>query len=201
MKFVNVVITGVGGQGLLTMARLLAEAAMARGFETLAAETHGMAQRGGSVVVFLRIGEEIYAPTFSSGMAHLVVSTELIEAVRSVPYLRSNGVLATNTKVIYPAIPGIYGSVDENQVLEWLRARIPNLYTVPASNVAESLGNPRATNMVMLGVASVILERWIDTEYLAKEVSKIGKGRIAEINRQAYERGREIAESLRVVKL
>jgi len=192
MKVLNIVVCGVGGQGLLTMARLLAEAALARGMDVAAAETHGMSQRGGSVIVYLRIGEKVYAPTFSRGQADMVLSTELVETLRNCVYMNRGTRVVTNTKVIYPAVPGVYSiRVEPSKAIEWLRQRVEKVFPIPASDIAMDCGNPQATNMVILGAASILLSEWIDAEKLRELVSKVGRGRVAEANLRAFERGQE----------
>jgi len=195
LKRVNVLVVGVGGQGLITMSRLLAEAALARGLEVMAAETHGMSQRGGSVVVFVKIGERVYSPTFSEGQANYILSTELVETFRNLVYASRNTIVATNTKVIYPAIPNVK-TVDPEELLNEIRNRVSKVIAVPASDIAEELGNPHATNMVILGIASVLLEDYLDCRYLEKVVGRVGRGRIAEANLAAYRKGVEIARSI-----
>ncbi len=197
MNRVNVLVVGVGGQGLITMSRLLAEAALAKGMEVMAAETHGMSQRGGSVVVFVRIGKKVYSPTFSEGQAHYILSTELVETFRNLVYASRNTVVATNTKVIYPALPNVK-PVDPNELLNEIRNRVARVIAVPASDIAEELGNPHATNMVILGIASVLLSDYVDPSYLERAVGRVGRGKIAEANLAAFRRGVEIArEQLR----
>jgi len=189
---VNIVVTGVGGQGLLTLARLLVESALAKGYDALAAETHGMSQRGGSVIVHVRIGKEVLAPTIPPGFADYILSTELMEAVRNCIYARKDTIVVVNTKIIYPALPGIVEHVSEDEVLKWLKQHIERLYPIPASSIAESLGAPQSTNMVILGAASALLKDYIDLGYLEKAVLKVGRGRLAELNLRAYLQGREI---------
>ncbi len=197
MNRVNVLVVGVGGQGLITMSRLLAEAALAKGMEVMAAETHGMSQRGGSVVVFVRIGKKVYSPTFSEGQAHYILSTELVETFRNLVYASRNTVVATNTKVIYPSLPNVK-PVDPNELLNEIRNRVARVIAVPASDIAEELGNPHATNMVILGIASVLLSDYVDPSYLERAVGRVGRGKIAEANLAAFRRGVEIArEQLR----
>ena len=188
MKSLNIVLVGVGGQGILTMARLLVEAAVARGLKALAAETHGMSQRGGSVIVHVRIGEQILSPLIPRGYADIVVGTELIETARYLVYASSSSTVLTNTKVITPPIPGIK-SVDAGHVIEWIRSRVSRLLLVEASRIAEELGFPQSTNMVMLGALSRLVNEWIDIDYLEKAVAQIGRGRIAELNLEAFRRG------------
>ena len=192
MDVVNIVVVGVGGQGLLTLSRLLVESALAKGYDASAAETHGMSQRGGSVIVHVRIGKEVLAPTIPPGFADYILSTELIETVRNCVYAHKDTAVVVNTKIIYPALPGIVKHVSENEVLKWLRQHIEKLYPIPASNIAESLGAPQSTNMVILGAASVLLKDYIDLEYLEKAVLRVGRGKIAELNLRAYLQGREI---------
>ncbi len=192
MDVVNIVVVGVGGQGLLTMSRLLVESAKARGYDATAAETHGMSQRGGSVIVYVRIGKEVLSPTIPPGLAHYILSTELMETVRNSIYANRDTVVITNTKIIYPAIPGAVKLVSEGEALKWLKERMPRLYPIAASNIAESLGAPQSTNMVILGATSIMLRDYLDVKYLENTVSKVGKGRIAELNLQAFRRGQEV---------
>jgi len=192
MDVINIVVVGVGGQGLLTLSRLLVESALAKGYDALAAETHGMSQRGGSVIVYVRIGKEVLAPTIPPGFADYILSTELMETVRNGVYARKDTVVVVNTKIIYPALPGIIKRVSEDEVLKWLRQHIERLYPIPASSIAESLGAPQSTNMVILGAASTLLRDYIDLEYLKKAVLRVGRGKIAELNLRAYLQGREI---------
>ncbi|NPA96295.1 MAG: indolepyruvate oxidoreductase subunit beta [Crenarchaeota archaeon] len=191
VRRINVLVIGVGGQGLITMSRLLAEAALAKGMDVSAAETHGMSQRGGSVVVFVRIGDRVLSPTFSEGQANYILSTELVETVRNLVYASRDTTIVTNTKVIYPALPNVK-PVDPSKLLELVKSRVSRVIDVPASQIAEEVGNPHATNMVILGVASVLLRDYLDTSYLEKAVSRIGKGKVAEANLAAYKRGVEI---------
>ncbi len=196
VKRVNILVVGVGGQGLITMSRLLAEAALAKGLEVAAAETHGMSQRGGSVVVFVRIGEGVLSPTFSEGQANYILSTELVETVRNLVYASSDTIVVTNTKVIYPAIPNVK-PVNPDKLLEFIRSRVGKVLAVPASRIAEEVGNPQATNMVILGIASVLLKDYVDSAYLEKAVSSIGRGKVAEANLRAFRKGVEIAREFR----
>ncbi len=190
----NIIVTGVGGQGLLTLSRLLIEAAKSKGLSVLAAETHGMSQRGGSVVVHVRLGSEITSPLIPIGGADMLISTELIETIRNLRYVNSNSYVITNTKIIYPAIPGVMNRVNEDQALQWLKktVRESRLILVPASDIAlKDVGFPQATNMVILGAATPLLKNWLDVEKLKELVSTVGRGSIREKNVLAFEKGME----------
>ncbi len=190
-RTVNIVVVGVGGQGLLTLSRILAEAAMARGLDALAAETHGLSQRGGTVIVHVRIGDEVHAPLIPLGGADYILSTELSETVRYLSYANRSTKVITNTKVILPALPGLVKPIEPREVLEWLRSKVGkgNLYTIEASDIAAELGAPQSTNMVMLGAATPFLKDVLGLGYLEKRVARVGRGKIRELNLEAFRRG------------
>jgi indolepyruvate ferredoxin oxidoreductase beta subunit len=143
------VIAGVGGQGVLTLSRIIGEASLAGGLNVLVAETHGLSQRGGSVIVHVRIGD-VDSPLVSLGEADLMIGLELLEVVRNVSYMRRGGFIVADKLVIPPSIPGVtVPSVDS--VIEALRGLDVELILTPASEVAERLGDVRVANVYLLG--------------------------------------------------
>jgi len=185
----NIVVSGVGGQGIITIARLIVEAAVSKGFIASSAETYGLSQRGGTVVVTVRIGRGIFAPTIPKGMADLLISTELVETLRYLDYLRIGGVAFINRKIIFPALPGSVVYYDEEEVLNELNLASKDkikTYIIPASKIAEELGVPQSTNIVMLGAATPLLKTYIDVDRLQGLVSSIGRGKVAEMNARAF---------------
>lgn len=147
----NIVIAGVGGQGVLTLSRIIGEASLAGGLNILVAETHGLSQRGGSVVVHVRIGD-VDSPLVPLGEADLMIGLELLEVLRNVSYMRRGGFIVADKLVIPPSIPGVtVPSVDS--VIEALRGLDVELILTPASEVAEKLGDVRVANVYLLGRA------------------------------------------------
>ncbi|MEM1623801.1 MAG: indolepyruvate oxidoreductase subunit beta [Sulfolobales archaeon] len=152
----NIVVTGVGGQGQLFLSRLIAETFLRLGTPSLVAETHGMSQRGGSVIVHVRVGSTVRAPLIPKGEADIMLGLELIEAARYVDYLRANGVAIVNEKLILPAGQSL--KLKKEEVLEFLREKPIKLIVVKSSQRAVSLGVPLSANVHMFGALVALLE-------------------------------------------
>jgi indolepyruvate ferredoxin oxidoreductase beta subunit len=147
----NIVIAGVGGQGVLTLARVIGEAALINGFNALVAETHGLSQRGGAVVVHVRLGD-VESPLVPLGGADLILGLELLEVLRNISYVRRDGCVVADKLIIPPSIPGVKApSLDD--VMRALLSLDVRVTVVPASEVAEKLGDVRVANMYLLGYA------------------------------------------------
>jgi indolepyruvate ferredoxin oxidoreductase beta subunit len=187
----DLVLAGVGGQGVVSLGLVLARCARAEGFEVQMAEVHGMAQRGGSVQSTLRISDQpIHGALIPSGDADLVIATEPLEALRYAGELRPEGTLVTAIDA-HENIPD-YPPIEE--VLAKLRA-FPNAILVEARRLASEAGTAKAANVVMAGAVSALLPIAPDT--FRKEIRRIfeAKGdRIVETNLVAFEMGREAAQ-------
>ncbi len=169
----NIVMAGVGGQGLVTAARVLAEAAIWSGSRALVAETHGLSQRGGAVEVHVRLGS-VYAPLVPEGDADLVVGFEMIEAARGARYLRRDGILITSDVVLRPPIPGV--TVPKRSEIEGaLRAAGVKYYVVPAREIAEKAGSYLSENMALLGAvtATGLLDPFVDVKKLRDRIEEL----------------------------
>ena len=150
----NILICGVGGQGIVLTSKLIAATAMAKGIPVMSAETIGMAQKGGSVFSFLRLGEGMYCPMFPEGSADLLISFEPAEAVRMLPYLKPEGKMIVNTHPIMPTTATLQGSsYTGTEMLEYLDRHVESLQKVDGTKACSDLGSPRVLNMVMLGAA------------------------------------------------
>ncbi len=156
VRELNVLITGVGGQGQLFLSRLIAEVFSRLDTPSLVAETHGLSQRGGSVVVHVRAGDSVRAPLIPRGEADVMLGMELIEIARYVDYLREGGVVLANEKLIVP--PGQGARLKEEEVLGYLRGRPIRLITVQSSKRAVELGAPLSANVHMFGAFVALLE-------------------------------------------
>ena len=137
----NIVLCGVGGQGTVLASKLLAAAAMSKDIPVMSAETIGMAQRGGSVFSHLRMGNDLYSPMIETGTADLIIGFEPGETVRMLPYLKT--VTATLSGFDY----------DAPQMLDYLKANVPNLTFVNADQACSDIGSSKVLNMVLLGAA------------------------------------------------
>lgn len=156
LRELNIVVTGVGGQGQLFLSRLISETFLRLGIPSLVAETHGMSQRGGSVIVHVRVGEVIRAPLIPLGRADVMLGMELIEAARYVDYLREGGVAIVNEKLIRP--PGQSVKIKEEEILGYLRGRPIKVISVKSSQQAVRLGLPLSANVHIFGAFTALLQ-------------------------------------------
>ncbi len=154
----NAVVVGVGGQGVLTLSKILGACAIEAGVKALVAETHGMSQRGGSVIVHVRVGNDVCAPTVPLREAHVMVALEMLEGVRYLNYVNPEFSLSiVNDKVLRPSIPG--AKVPEKEtMLKTIKSHSALTVVVNASEEAIKLGNPAGANMFMLGFLAGLLE-------------------------------------------
>lgn len=150
----NIVLCGVGGQGTVLASKLLAAAAMSKDIPVMSVETIGMAQRGGSVFSHLRMGDNLYSPMIETGTADLIIGFEPGETVRMLPYLNDHGHIVVSTRTVKPVTATLSGSdYDAPQMLEYLKAAVPNLTLVNADQACADIGSSKVLNMVLLGAA------------------------------------------------
>ena len=151
METVNIMIVGVGGQGSLLASKMLGRLLVDAGYDVKVSEVHGMSQRGGSVVTYVRFGDRVYSPIIDRGEADYIVSFELLEAARWIEYLKPSGTIVTNTQQMEP-MPVIAGlaKYPENLV-EKMRAKGVTVDAMDCLALAEQAGSSRAVNMVLMG--------------------------------------------------
>jgi indolepyruvate ferredoxin oxidoreductase beta subunit len=187
----DIILAGVGGQGILSIATALGEAALADGLLIKQAETHGMSQRGGAVYSHMRISDQpISSDLIPGGSADLILSVEPMESLRYLPYLSETGYLVTN---ITPFV-NIPNYPDIELILAEIR-RLPRFVAIDADTIAKEVGSSRASNMVMLGAASPFID--IEFSKIEKGICTIfeRKGQaIVDMNLEALRRGRAFAE-------
>lgn len=185
----SVVLAGVGGQGTLLAAKVLAEAARVHYAEVKTSEVHGMAQRGGSVITQVRFGEQVFSPLTPPGTVDLLITFEKLEALRAAHLLRTGGMALIN-EVKLPPMPVIMGKGSyPEDVIERLQSYGLRLRVVNAAALAEKeLGYPRVANMVMMGAASAVLEIPLTCWNKALQLSVPEKW--VEINQKAFALGR-----------
>ncbi len=189
----NIVVVGVGGQGILSLSRMIGEAALAHGWDVRVAETHGLSQRGGSVIVHVRIGKEVVAPTISEGEADLMLALELIEAARYSYYLRHGSFAIVNDKAIKPSLPGT--KVPRPEELKKAVEGVAKVRYLSASEMAIALGNPVGANMVIFGYFSRIAEEAgiYSLEEARKMAAGVGGKRYGPVNEKLFMKGVEHA--------
>ena len=188
----NFLLAGVGGQGTILASDVLAEVALAAGFDAKKSEVHGMAQRGGSVNTHVRWNaDRVYSPLIGQGEADLLLVFEEAEALRYAEFLKAGGVAVVNQHIIQPITVTSGGAhYPTEEELRRVYATLTNrFYLVPGTAIAEELGNARAANVVLLGAASLFLEVPQETWLQVLEARVPPKH--AELNRRAFLRGRE----------
>ena len=188
METKNIMIAGVGGQGTLLASKLLGRLLLGKGYDVKVSEVHGMSQRGGSVVPYVRWGEKVYSPIIDKGQADVILSFELLEAARWEEYLKPGGRIITNTQQVNP-MPVITGAAQYPQGLEGkLCAAGIDLDAIDALSLAEEAGSSRAVNLVLLGR----LSKWLDftgDEWMAA-IEQSVPPKFLEMNRRAFALGR-----------
>ena len=189
MRTKNVMIVGVGGQGTLLASRILGHVLVSAGFDVKVSEVHGMSQRGGSVVTYVRYGDRVASPIIDQGEADYIVSFELLEAARYLPYLRMDGTIVTNTQEIDP-LPVITGDVEYPQnLLEDLKATGARVDAMDCLGLAEKAGSSKAVNVVLMGRLShyfdIPEEKWIES------LEAVVPPKFLEMNKKAFAYGRQ----------
>ncbi|WP_069807035.1 indolepyruvate oxidoreductase subunit beta [Vulcanisaeta thermophila] len=191
---VNIYLAGVGGQGLITFATVLSNAALKSGLKALMAETHGLSQRGGSVDVHVRIGD-VYAPLIPRNGADFIVAFELLEAFRTLAYAHEGTVILVNKRLIRPpATKARIPSVDE--LISELRKASEHVYVVDAYGKAMELGNVVFENMILLGALYLIsgLNNYVSTGAIEESIKEVIK-REQDRNIKAFYMGMKLVDS------
>ncbi len=188
-KTVNIALVGVGGQGILLASDVISRAAMLAGHDVKKSEVHGMAQRGGSVVSQVRIGEKVYSPIIPEGETDYLISFELLESLRYADTVADDGTALINKQVITP----VTVSSGQQSWVEDIDQRVANAYPkrhlVDALQTAKDIGNIRTANMIMTGMLSALLD--IDEAVWARAVAELVPAKHREVNVKAFSTGRE----------
>lgn len=187
MEIFNIVIAGVGGQGVLMASRVLSESALASGMDVKQNEVHGMAQRGGSVISFVRMGERVNSPVVMPGTADLLISFEPLEALRYIHYLKPGGMLVYNKVAINPSTVASGLATYPSDVEERIARACPNAHGIEALSIAREAGNAKAVNMVMVG--SVLSALPLDPRVVMGVVKAVSRDKGADVNLKALEGG------------
>ena len=182
----NIVLSGVGGQGTVLASRILAEAAMQAGLPVRTAETIGMAQRGGSVFSFLRIGENLHTPLIGPSGADLILGFEPAEAVRMLPFLKPGGCVVTGTRPVVPVSAMIGGApYDPAEMLAFLETHAGRLVTVDGDRALREIGSDKVMNVLLLGIAAETGELGFDRDRLFAALENCLPPKLHEINKKA----------------
>ena len=149
----NIMVVGVGGQGTLLTSRIIGKTALNAGWDVKLSEVHGMAQRGGSVVTFVRYGDKVYEPVCEEGSVDVLISFERLEALRYAHFLKPDGIMIVNDTRIDPMTVVIGAKTYPEGILEGLEKE-HKLYTIDAGKIAKELGNSKVVNTVVLGLSA-----------------------------------------------
>lgn len=197
-RTMNVLIVGVGGQGVIMVSKVLASLCQQQGFQVKQSEVHGMAKRGGSVFSHVRFGEQVHSPTIPIGQADVLVALEWAEGLRWLPYLRPDtGIFIADTQQIVPPFAcrdRKHGAVSgyAKETVGEISSKIANCYAADAGRIAAELGNAKAANTLLLGMLSTALEfpeqQWRDI------IADFVPPKTVEINMEAFAKGREWVE-------
>ena len=197
VKELNVIIAGVGGQGVVLMSEILGTAAVRDGLRVRGSEVLGIAQRGGSVFSNIRFGEEVYAPLSTDGKCDILVAIEPSEALRNIQYLNSSSIVVMNNRKVIPATVSMgkstYPEID--QIVAKLKEVVSQVITIDAVELAEKAGNRQTTNVIMLGAAFGCGKMPISLETIKDVILERVPPKAAEANMKAFELGRQACEA------
>jgi len=193
-KTSNILLCGVGGQGILLASEVLSSVLMNAGFDVKQSEVHGMAQRGGSVVAHLRYGNKVYSPLIELGSADFAVSFELLEALRYLPYYSRETRVIVNTQKILPAPVSTGADRYPEDILEQLEGKGLSIFPVDAFGVSKALGEIRAVNLVLVGALSVFLP--VKEKAFLEVIEERIPEKIRAVNLEAFVKGREIIKGM-----
>lgn len=182
----NIMIVGVGGQGTLLASRILGNVIIAQGFDVKVSEVHGMSQRGGSVVTYVKYAKKVAAPIIDKGEADIILAFERLEALRALPYLKKGGKMIVNDRAISP-MPVITGAAEYPEgIIATLRANA-DVVALDALDLAEKAGSIKAVNVVLIGVLAkstdIPYEAWIET------IKSTVPEKFLDVNLKAFELG------------
>ena len=184
----NIMIVGVGGQGALLASKTLGQVLLDSGFDVKVSEVHGMSQRGGSVVTYVRYGKKDYSPIVDKGQADFIVSFEMLEAARYTEYLKTDGQIVVNTQNIDP-MPVITGAAEyPTNLQEKIQAANIKIDALDCLSLAEQAGTSKAVNIVLMGRLSKYMDFSVETWLQA--IEKLVKPQFLEINKKAFLLGR-----------
>lgn len=183
----SIMIVGVGGQGTLLASRILGNVAISSGYDVKVSEVHGMSQRGGSVVTYVRYGDSVSSPVIGLGGADTILAFEELEAYRNLTYLKSEGKLIVNTQNISP-MPVITGNADyPENIIGKIREKNVNISAVDALSLANNIGNAKAVNVILIGLlaksSDIPKEKWVDA------IKATVPQKFLELNLKAFEAG------------
>jgi len=189
----NIIFCGVGGQGILLASEITSDALMAAGFDVKRSEVHGMAQRGGSVIAHLRYGKKVWSPVIDPGTADIQVAFEMLEALRYLPYLHAGSRVIVNTQKIAPSPVSTGVEQYPEGIIDRLRTNGLSVIPFDAHEIGKALGEPRASNLAIVGALSTFLP--VNEDVFRDAIKFRVKARFLDVNMQAFQKGRALVGS------
>lgn len=186
----NILIVGVGGQGTLLASKVMGKVFLDSGYDVKVSEVHGMSQRGGSVVTYVRYGDEVYSTLIDKGEADILLSFEALEAARWLPYLKKDGIVITNTQRLNPMSVVMGKATYPDDILEKIKAAGVNPVEVDALALAEEAGSAKSVNVVLLGIAAKHIG--LDKQLWLDAVKSTVPPKTVDMNVAAFEKGYEL---------
>jgi len=191
-KVTNVLIVGVGGQGVLLASEVLSEVAIRVGLDVKKSEVHGMSQRGGVVSSHVKFGPKVHSPIIPYGQADILISFEQSEALRALDWVNKDGLVATSTTRLVPPSTATGKFTYPDDPVAEIEKKFKNVISLDADKIALELGNPRLVNTLLLGVVSTRLE--FETSAWEEALKSRVKAKFVDLNLKAFARGRKLAE-------
>lgn len=190
METKSIMIVGVGGQGSLLASRIIGNVLLSQGYDVKVSEVHGMSQRGGSVVTYVKYGDKVYSPVVEKGEADIIVSFELLEAARWLSYLKKGGHLITSNQQLDP-MPVITGAaVYPENIVGKLSELGADVISADAVELAQQAGNAKASNVVLMGLIASKMD--FDDEVWINAIKQCVPEKFLELNLKAFELGKNI---------
>jgi indolepyruvate ferredoxin oxidoreductase beta subunit len=189
-RVTNLLLVGVGGQGILLASEILSETFMLAGFDVKKSEIHGMSQRGGSVVSHVRCGREVFSPIVPEGEGDILLGFELMETCRYLPLLKPGGTVVVNDLRIAPPSVLMGRESYPEGIAERIKDQFPDFLQVDGERLAVDAGNRRAANTVLLGAVSRRLD--VAEDYWIQALERMVPRKALEVNRRAFTLGREL---------
>jgi indolepyruvate ferredoxin oxidoreductase beta subunit len=195
----NILLAGVGGQGLMLLSQVMGDACTRSGINVVVGAQHGLAQRSGSISAHVRIGD-VYSPLIPYGTADLIIAMDAMEALRYVEYLKQGGTVVMNSRMMHPPLetaPIVKNKQEKRMyvTLEQVKAQLGKVagrvITIDAEKVAAEAGNPRTENVVLLGAASALSGFPIQSEPLKESVKRVVPERAVDANLKAFNLGQQ----------
>jgi indolepyruvate ferredoxin oxidoreductase beta subunit len=190
----NVLVAGVGGQGVILASDIMSEVFMEAGYDVKKSEIHGMAMRGGIVTSHFRFGKKVYSPLIKEGEVDILFAFEQLEGLRWINHLRSQGKIIMNDHKVNPPIVNLGEMEYPRNIPETIRSKFKDFYLIKGTEIALQVGDLRAANVVLLGAMSRFFA--IDQEFWLKTILNYLPPKVHEVNRKAFAAGRDQIHSV-----